>query len=143
MLFICGICERSLVCSLVCSFRIFIFLWKKRLIGRAHTMIQDFLKKKNDSYAIWHYKFQSYRTIFTYKPKKAINEMLAPVLIAVGENDQLVTSEYCRKVYSHLTCKKEFCQMPNAEHQLLVDFTDRFIPVVVNWFGKTLNKVKY
>lgn len=96
-------------------------------------------KKRNDPYAVWHYKFQSYRSVFTYKPKKPINEMSAPLLIAVGENDQLVTSEYCKKVYDHLTGKKEFYQMANASHQLLVDYTDKFIPIVENWFRKTLD----
>lgn len=99
----------------------------------------EFLKKKkSDPYVVWHYKFKSYRTIFTHKPNKPIDEMTTPSLIAVGEDDKLVSAKHCKKVYDRLTCQKEFHLIPNAGHQLLVDYTDKFVPIVDKWFKDTL-----
>lgn len=104
----------------------------------AYNSAELLQEKRNDPLVVWHYKFKSYRTIFTYNPQNTIDEMKTPVLIAVGENDKLVPQEHCKKVYDTLTCQKEFYVMPGANHQLLMDYTEKFVPVVNNWFKKTL-----
>ena len=109
-----------------------------RLIGATYTNNPAYLQKKfEDPLAVWYYKFKSYRTIFTHAAEHPIEAMKPPVLIAVGENDKLVPRAHCKKIYDTLTCQKEFYVMPNAGHQLLIDYFDIFTPIADVWFKKT------
>lgn len=127
----------NLLCNLIADFSFpleWAFKWKY-----AYNSVEFLQEKRNDPLVVWHYKFKSYRTIFTYNPNLSISEMKTPVLVAVGENDKLVPLEHCKKAYDALTCQKEFYVMPGAKHQLLIDYSDRFVPIVDCWFKKTLD----
>lgn len=132
---------RSKFCSLLCNiipdfpFPLeWAFKWED-----AYNSIETLKEKRNDPLAVWHYKFKSYRTIFTYNPKVPTDNMKSPVLVAVGEKDKLVPLKHCKKAYDTLTCQKELYIMPDANHQLLMDYPDKFVPVVNEWFKKTLD----
>lgn len=127
---------KSPICSIIPNFY---FPLEKAFNWENAYKDPEFLdKKRNDPFAVWYYKFKSYRSVFTYKPEKPIDGMTTPVLIAVGEYDQLVSSKHCKKVYDRLKCPKDFYLMQDAGHQLLIDYADRFVPVVETWFKKSL-----
>ncbi|MCH7504613.1 alpha/beta fold hydrolase [PVC group bacterium] len=100
----------------------------------------DSLKRRQDDpRVVWKYSLKSYRTIFKYKPKNKIPNMTTPVMIAVGEKDNIISPKFCKNFYDYLSMeKKKFYVMPGAKHQLLIDYPDEFIPVVDEWFRQTL-----
>ncbi len=131
---------KSWICSMLCNI-IPDFYFPLKLAfnwGDVYNDPTHLQRKFEDPLAVWHYKFKSYRTIFTHIPEYPIEDLQTPILIAVGENDKLVPREHCKKIYDMLTCQKEFYVMPNANHQLLIDYLDIFAPIVDVWFKKTL-----
>ncbi|MGR3319149.1 MAG: alpha/beta hydrolase [Candidatus Anammoxibacter sp.] len=127
----------DILCAILPDFSLptkVIFKWKRKG-NKKPALIK---RKKTDSLTVRHYSFKSYRSIFTYKPGKPVDELSIPTLIAVGERDELIPKEHCQKVYNILKNPKEFYVMPNASHQLLIDYPDLFVPKVDDWFKKTL-----
>ncbi len=127
----------SVICAILPDFPLpmkMAFNWKK-----AYKKPGLLKKKRSDPLTVWKYSFKSYRSIFTYKPAKPIDSLQIPVLIAVGERDELVPKEHCEKAYNLIKSPdKEFYVMDGAAHQLLIDYPDRFVPKVDEWFKKTL-----
>lgn len=101
---------------------------------------EDSLQNRiDDPNVVWKYSMSSYRSIFKYKPKNKIEEMQTPVMIAVGENDSIIPPRFCLEFFDYLKMPtKRFYVMPEAKHQLLVDYPDVFVPVVDEWFTATL-----
>ena len=56
----------------------------------------------------------------------------------VGEHEQILPPEYCRKVYDLLTTEKKFVVVPDAGHMLFIEHIPQTLPMVVDWFTKTL-----
>lgn len=116
------------------------FINLKKTVNWKELYEADSLKdRESDPRVVWKYSLSSYRSIFRYKPNHRIEDMTTPVLIAVGENDSIITPKFCLEFFDYLRMeKKKFVVIPNAKHQLLVDYPEEFVPVVVEWFSQTL-----
>jgi pimeloyl-ACP methyl ester carboxylesterase len=95
-------------------------------------------EKRRDPLTLWHYSFKSYRTVFTYKPRKPLSEMRTPILIVNGERDEIIPPEHCLKAFKLLPGPKELVIVPHAAHQLVVDYPETLLPIVSGWFKRTL-----
>jgi pimeloyl-ACP methyl ester carboxylesterase len=76
-------------------------------------------------------------------PEKAPNLKQAsqadfPVMVSVGDRDQLITLEEAVRLFRSLP-KGELLVLPSARHQLNSVQLEAFIPVVLNFFERALN----
>jgi alpha-beta hydrolase superfamily lysophospholipase len=92
-----------------------------------------------DPLCTWSYRCSSWISVFLEpSDKPAIEEQHTPVRIIVGENDMLFPPAYTRTFYERLRCTKDLVIVSNARHLLPLEHINSFVPLVADWFRKTL-----
>jgi alpha-beta hydrolase superfamily lysophospholipase len=92
-----------------------------------------------DSLCTWSYRCSSWLSVFLEpSDKPAIEEQQTPVRILVGENDRLFTPAYTRMFYERLRCTKDLVIVPGARHLLPQEHINITVPLVSEWFLRTL-----
>lgn len=111
-----------------------LFDWNLVFENRAYLT-----KLEKDNLMVWKYTLKSLSSLFVFndgKPKPV--NMDRPVMILVGENDRIITADYCKKIFDKLSCEKEFIKIPNAGHMLFVEYIPEVIFKVSEFFKKYL-----
>jgi alpha-beta hydrolase superfamily lysophospholipase/2-polyprenyl-3-methyl-5-hydroxy-6-metoxy-1,4-benzoquinol methylase len=90
-------------------------------------------KKLADPHYVWSYGFKSYHSVFNYKPGEPSAANTKPVLIACGENDEVVDPEHVRACFERVGGPKDLFVMPGGGHQLMLFETDVYSRVVDSW----------
>ncbi|MEW5850054.1 MAG: alpha/beta hydrolase [Myxococcota bacterium] len=97
-------------------------------------------QKRRDPLAVWHYSLASYRSLFTTPPSIPPAGNHKPVLIAVGERDELVGPEHCLRCFMAIGGPKQLCVLPGAAHQLVLDYPEQFADVVARFLNEHLTR---
>jgi alpha-beta hydrolase superfamily lysophospholipase/2-polyprenyl-3-methyl-5-hydroxy-6-metoxy-1,4-benzoquinol methylase len=90
-------------------------------------------QKLADPFYVWSYGFKSYHSVFNYKPDKPSAANSKPVLIACGENDEIVGPDHARACFERIGGPKDLFVMPGGGHQLMLFETDLYSQVVDSW----------
>ncbi|MCC7105121.1 MAG: alpha/beta fold hydrolase [Chloroflexi bacterium] len=72
-------------------------------------------------------------------PVRPIEVIQTPTLLLGSERDRLFPSDYLRSIFDRLTCEKEFVNLRGAGHMLLLEHVAATLPVVADWFDRTLS----
>jgi alpha-beta hydrolase superfamily lysophospholipase len=92
-----------------------------------------------DPLCTWSYRCSSWLSVFLDpSDKPAIEGQQAPVRILVGEKDKLFTPAYTRMFYERLRCTKDLVIVPGARHLLPQEHINITVPLVAEWFLRTL-----
>lgn len=92
-----------------------------------------------DPLCTWSYRCSSWISVFLDpSDKPAIEEQQTPVRIIVGEKDKLFTPAYTRTFYERLRCTKDLVIVPGARHLLPQEHINITVPLVAEWFLRTL-----
>lgn len=91
-----------------------------------------------DELVVPEYTFETVASFMDLKPKIPFDQIRTPILVMVGEHEQILPPEYCKKVYDLLTTEKKFVVVPDAGHLLFIEHISQTLPLVVDWFTKTL-----
>jgi alpha-beta hydrolase superfamily lysophospholipase len=86
------------------------------------------------------YTLRSYASLATARPARPIEQVTTPTLFLTGEGDRLFPPGYVRTIYDRLTCRKELALIPGAGHMLFVEYVDQSLPLVADWFKRTLQR---
>jgi len=91
-----------------------------------------------DELVVPEYTLETVASFMDLEPKTPFDQIRTPILVMVGEHDQILPPEYCKKVYDLLTTEKKFVVVPDAGHLLFIEHIPQTLPLVVDWFTKTL-----
>jgi alpha-beta hydrolase superfamily lysophospholipase/2-polyprenyl-3-methyl-5-hydroxy-6-metoxy-1,4-benzoquinol methylase len=98
-------------------------------------------QKLADPFYVWSYGFKSYHSVFNYKPGKPAAANTKPVLVACGENDEVVNPDHARACFERIGGPKDLFVMPGGGHQLMLFETDLYSRVVDSWIReRVLNR---
>ena len=92
--------------------------------------------KRRDRLYVWSYGLASYRSVFTYTPPQPAAGNIKPVLVAVGEDDPIISAEHCRACFARIGGPKHLAVLPRAGHQLLQFHRERFVALVDDWIRR-------
>ena len=90
-------------------------------------------EKLIDPLNVWSYGFKSYHSVFNYKPREPSAANTKPVLVACGENDEVVDPDHVRACFERIGGPKDLFVMPGGGHQLMLFETDLYSRVVDSW----------
>ncbi|HEY1841435.1 MAG TPA: alpha/beta fold hydrolase [Mycobacterium sp.] len=90
-------------------------------------------EKLADPLYVWSYGFKSYHSVFNYRPTQPAAANAKPVLIACGENDEIVGSNHVRACFERIGGPKDLFVMPGGGHQLMLFETEVYSRVVDSW----------
>jgi alpha-beta hydrolase superfamily lysophospholipase/2-polyprenyl-3-methyl-5-hydroxy-6-metoxy-1,4-benzoquinol methylase len=90
-------------------------------------------KKLADPFYVWSYGFKSYHSVFNYKPGTLSAANTKPVLVACGENDEIVDPDHVRACFERIGGPKDLFVMPGGGHQLMLFETDLYSRVLDSW----------
>ncbi|MGA7131471.1 MAG: alpha/beta fold hydrolase [Mycobacterium sp.] len=90
-------------------------------------------EKLTDPLNVWSYGFGSYHSVFNYKPDQPAAANTKPVLVACGENDEIVDPNHARACFERIGGPKDLFVMPGGGHQLMLFETDLYSRVVDSW----------
>lgn len=90
-------------------------------------------EKLADPLNVWSYGFKSYHSVFNYKPGEPSAANTTPVLVACGENDEVVDPNHVRACFERIGGPKDLFVMPGGGHQLMLFETDLYSRVVDSW----------
>jgi alpha-beta hydrolase superfamily lysophospholipase/2-polyprenyl-3-methyl-5-hydroxy-6-metoxy-1,4-benzoquinol methylase len=90
-------------------------------------------EKLIDPLNVWSYGFKSYHSVFNYKPSERCAANTKPVLIACGENDEVVDPDHARSCFERIGGPKDLFVMPGGGHQLMIFETDLYSRVLDSW----------
>jgi alpha-beta hydrolase superfamily lysophospholipase/2-polyprenyl-3-methyl-5-hydroxy-6-metoxy-1,4-benzoquinol methylase len=90
-------------------------------------------EKLIDPLNVWSYGFKSYHSVFSYKPDQPAAANTTPVLIACGENDEIVDPNHVRACFERIGGPKDLFVMPGGGHQLMLFETDVYSRVLDSW----------
>ncbi|MGC2564271.1 MAG: alpha/beta fold hydrolase [Mycobacterium sp.] len=90
-------------------------------------------EKLADPLNVWSYGFKSYHSVFNYKPGQHAAANTTPVLIACGENDEVVDPNHVKACFERIGGPKDLFVMPGGGHQLMLFETDVYSRVVDSW----------
>jgi alpha-beta hydrolase superfamily lysophospholipase len=76
------------------------------------------------------------------KPAKPVEQIKTPVQILHAEKDNIFPTDYIKKLFDRLACKKELKVYPGLPHYMIADFVSVFAPDVVGWLKKNLAGAK-
>lgn len=91
-----------------------------------------------DDLVVPEYTLRTVASFMDLEPKIPFDQIRTPILVMVGEHEQILSPEYCRDVYDILTTEKKFVVVPDAGHLLFIEHIPQTLPLVVDWFKKTL-----
>jgi alpha-beta hydrolase superfamily lysophospholipase/2-polyprenyl-3-methyl-5-hydroxy-6-metoxy-1,4-benzoquinol methylase len=89
--------------------------------------------KRADPMNVWSYGFKSYHSVFNYQPGQPAAANTKPVLIACGENDEVVGADHVRACFERIGGPKDLLVLPGGGHQLMLFETDLYSRVVHSW----------
>jgi pimeloyl-ACP methyl ester carboxylesterase len=84
------------------------------------------------------YTFKTVTSFMQIQPKTPFDQIKTPIMIMVGEKEEIIPPKYCRKVYDILTGEKKLVVVPDAGHLLFLEYVPKTLPLVTDWFSKTL-----
>ena len=90
-------------------------------------------EKLIDPLNVWSYGFKSYHSVFNYKPHEPSAANTKPVLVACGENDEVVGPGHARACFERIGGPKDLFVMPGGGHQLMIFETDLYSRVLDSW----------
>jgi alpha-beta hydrolase superfamily lysophospholipase/2-polyprenyl-3-methyl-5-hydroxy-6-metoxy-1,4-benzoquinol methylase len=90
-------------------------------------------EKLADPLNVWSYGFKSYHSVFNYKPDQLAAANTTPVLIACGENDEVVDPRHVEACFARIGGPKDLFVMPGGGHQLMLFETEVYSRVVDSW----------
>ena len=90
-------------------------------------------EKLIDPLNVWSYGFKSYHSVFNYKPAQPASANTRPVLIACGENDEIVDPDHVRACFERIGGPKDLFVMPGGGHQLMIFETEVYSRVLDSW----------
>lgn len=90
-------------------------------------------KKLADPFYVWWYGFKSYHSVFNYTPAEPSAANTKPVLLACGEQDEVVNLEHVRACFERIGGPKDLFVMPGGGHQLMLFETDVYSRAVDSW----------
>jgi alpha-beta hydrolase superfamily lysophospholipase/2-polyprenyl-3-methyl-5-hydroxy-6-metoxy-1,4-benzoquinol methylase len=90
-------------------------------------------EKLIDPLNVWSYGFKSYHSVFNYKPREPCAANTKPVLVACGENDEVVDPGHARACFERIGGPKDLFVMPGGGHQLMIFETDLYSRVLDSW----------
>jgi len=90
-------------------------------------------EKLIDPLNVWSYGFKSYHSVFNYKPREPCVANIKPVLVACGENDEVVDPGHARACFERIGGPKDLFVMPGGGHQLMIFETDLYSRVLDSW----------
>jgi alpha-beta hydrolase superfamily lysophospholipase/2-polyprenyl-3-methyl-5-hydroxy-6-metoxy-1,4-benzoquinol methylase len=90
-------------------------------------------EKLIDPLNVWSYGFKSYHSVFNYKPHEPAAANTKPVLVACGENDEVVGPDHVRACFERIGGPKDLFVMPGGGHQLMIFETDLYSRVLDSW----------
>lgn len=94
--------------------------------------------KKKDPLYVWKYGLKSYLSIFNYTPKILPKANKKPILITVGENDEVVSEAHCRRCFEAIGGPKNFFSFPAGGHQLMMFEKITYARIVDSWIRKNI-----
>lgn len=92
-----------------------------------------------DPLSVKKYTLRSIASLATAKPARPLSEISCPVMILTGSHDAVIPLRVARRVYADLSSPKSLEIIEGALHMLLIEYIDETLPIVANWFRKTLN----
>jgi alpha-beta hydrolase superfamily lysophospholipase/2-polyprenyl-3-methyl-5-hydroxy-6-metoxy-1,4-benzoquinol methylase len=95
-------------------------------------------QKLADPLYVWSYGFKSYHSVFNYKPDTPSAANTKPVLIACGENDEIVGADHVRGCFERIGGPKDLFVMPGGGHQLMLFETEVYSRVVDSWIRQRI-----
>ena len=91
-----------------------------------------------DELVVPEYTFKAVTSFMQIQPKIPFDKIKTPIMIMVGEKEEIIPPEYCKKVYDVLTAEKKLVVVPDAGHMLFLEYVPQTLPLVTDWFSKTL-----
>lgn len=92
----------------------------------------------SDELVVPEYTFKTVASFMQIQPKIPFDQIKAPIMIMIGEKEEIIPPEYCQKVYDILTAEKKLVIVPDAGHMLFIEHVPQTLPIVTDWFSKTL-----
>jgi uncharacterized protein len=85
-----------------------------------------------------HYPFlpSSYLALDRFDNERKISKIHSPLLIANGDQDQVVPPSHGARLYALANQPKEFHSFPNRGHN---DAFDKFTPISIDWIARSTN----
>ena len=93
-----------------------------------------------DDLVVPEYTLQAVASFMAIKPRTPFEQIRTPIFIMVGEHERILTPEYCKRVYDLINAEKKFVVIPDAGHLLFIEHISVSLPLVVEWFNRTLLK---
>jgi alpha-beta hydrolase superfamily lysophospholipase/2-polyprenyl-3-methyl-5-hydroxy-6-metoxy-1,4-benzoquinol methylase len=90
-------------------------------------------EKLADPLYVWSYGFKSYHSVFNYTPDEPAAANTKPVLVACGENDEIVGPDHVRACFERIGGPKDLFVLPGGGHQLMLFETELYSRVVDSW----------
>jgi alpha-beta hydrolase superfamily lysophospholipase len=91
-----------------------------------------------DELVVSEYTFKTVTSFMKIQTKIPFDKIKTPIMIMVGEKEEITPPEYCEKVYDMLTGEKKLVVVPDAGHMLFLEYVPKTLPLVTDWFSKTL-----
>jgi alpha-beta hydrolase superfamily lysophospholipase len=91
-----------------------------------------------DRLVVPEYPLKTVASFMQIQPKIPFDQIKTPIMIMIGEKEEIIPPEYCKKVYNVLTAEKKFVIVPDAGHMLFLEYVPETLPLVTDWFSKTL-----
>jgi len=91
-----------------------------------------------DELVVPEYTFKTVASFMQIQPKIPFDRIKTPIMIMVGEKEDIIPPKYCKKVYDILTAEKKLVVVPDAGHMLFLEYVPQTLPLVTDWFSKTL-----
>lgn len=85
----------------------------------------------DDPLFVGEYTIRSAKSLFTFKPRK--NNVKCPVLIVVGEREEVVPNFLAKEVFEILPGPKKYVEIKGAGHMILLENIDETLKVVDDW----------
>jgi pimeloyl-ACP methyl ester carboxylesterase len=101
--------------------------------------ILDFARRESDRIWSWKISARSAATLFSYEPPLDWSRVQTPVLVLVGEGDEMVTPDFTEAVLREgRPPRAELRVVPGTGHLLFHDHLAEVLPAVVDWIRGTL-----
>ena len=92
-----------------------------------------------DQLTVKKYTLRSIASLATAKPAKPLSDIQCPVMILTGSEDKIIPLTVARRVFDDLTPPRSLEVIEGALHMLFIEYIEETLPVVSDWFRKTLN----
>jgi alpha-beta hydrolase superfamily lysophospholipase len=70
---------------------------------------------------------------------RPLEQIQTPVMLLASTKDEVFPPEYLRSIYDRLTCEKTYVDFEGLPHLLLVDYVEKSVGPIADWFDRTLS----